>query len=119
MQAGMLTRAADRARAAKLANIRFVQARAGEGQLERNRFDRAVLVTVLGEITDRDAALKEILESLRPGGILSVTETIFDPHFQTYRSVRARAEAVGFREIAHYGKWFGFTLNLQRPETTP
>jgi len=117
MQAGMLARAADKARAAKLANIRLVHARAGEGKLERNRFDRALLVTVLGEITNRDAALKEIFESLKPGGILSVTETIFDPHCQTYRSVRQRAEAVGFREIARYGNWLGFTLNLQRPAT--
>jgi ubiquinone/menaquinone biosynthesis C-methylase UbiE len=117
MQTGMLARAADRARAAKLANIQFVHAGAGEGKIERNRFDRALLVTVLGEISDRDAALKEIFESLKPGGILSVTETIFDPHFQTYRSVRQRAEAAGFREIARYGNWLGFTLNMQRPGT--
>jgi SAM-dependent methyltransferase len=117
MQDGMLARAADKAQAAKLANIQFVLARAGEGRLERNRFDRAVLITVLGEIIDRDAALMEIFESLKPGGILSVIETIFDPHFQTYRSVRQRTEAAGFREVTRYGNWLGFTLNLQRPAT--
>ncbi|MGB8628112.1 MAG: hypothetical protein WCD69_01815 [Xanthobacteraceae bacterium] len=33
---------------------------------------------------------------------------------RNYRS-RQRTEAVGFREIARYGNWLGFTLNLQRP----
>jgi len=41
-----------------------------------------VLVTVLGEVPDREAALREIFDALKPGGILSVTEIIFDPHFQ-------------------------------------
>src|SRR5262249_5332018 len=54
VQAGMLRRAEAKARAASLANIRFLEAAAGEGKLDRNHFDRALLVTVLGEIPDRE-----------------------------------------------------------------
>lgn len=82
IQAGMLERARERARVAGLQNIRFLEAGAGEGRLDSNRFDRSTLASVLGEIPNREAALKEIFGALKPGGILSVTETIFDPHFQ-------------------------------------
>src|SRR5262249_48157085 len=81
IQAGMLQRAREKAAAANLANIRFLEGGLGEGKLGRNRFDRSVLVTVLGEIPDREAALREIFDALKPGGMLSVTEIIFDPHF--------------------------------------
>ena len=102
VQDRMLDRAREKARAANLGNIRFVRAGAGQADLGRNRFDRALLVTVLGEIPDRDAALKESYESLKPGGTLSVTEVVLDPHFQTHRSVSTRAAAAGFRETAHF-----------------
>src|SRR4029450_5491758 len=92
-----------KAEAEKLTNITFLQAGAGEGKLERDHFDRAVLVTVLGEIPDREAALKEILEALKPGGILSVTEVIADPHFQRRSTVTRLASAVGFKERAFHG----------------
>jgi len=112
---GMLDRARDKARAAGLTNIQFIRGAAGEVALGNDRFDRTFLVTVLGEIPDRDAALKEIFAALKPGGTLSVTEVVFDPHFQTRGRVVRRAEAVGFREAARHGKRFAFTLILQKP----
>jgi SAM-dependent methyltransferase len=115
IQDGMLDRAREKARAAGLANVEFVRAAAGQGSLGRDRFDRAFLVTVLGEIPDRDAALQKIFAALRPGGMLSVTEVVFDPHFQTRRSVARRASAVGFREAARHGTCIAFTLVLRKP----
>jgi ubiquinone/menaquinone biosynthesis C-methylase UbiE len=115
MQPGMLERAHDKARQEALTNIRFVQARAGEGKLERSHFDRALLVAVLGEIPDRTAALSEIFASLKPGGILSVTETIFDPHIQSRKVVERLASAVGFRAKSFFGNRIAFTLNLEKP----
>lgn len=78
IQPGMLKQAQEKARREAVSNIRFVQAGAGEGKLERNHFDSALLVTVLGEIPDRTAALSEIFTALKPGGTLSVTEMILD-----------------------------------------
>ena len=71
IQPGMLRRAQERAKTANLNNIRFLQTGAGEGKLERSQYDRALLVTVLGEIPNREAALKEIWNALKPGGFLS------------------------------------------------
>jgi predicted methyltransferase len=74
-----------------------------------------VLVTVLGEVPDRQAALGEIFDALKPGGILSVTELIFDPHFQPRSTVERLARSAGFRERAFHGNRIAFTLNLQKP----
>jgi ubiquinone/menaquinone biosynthesis C-methylase UbiE len=82
IQEGMLVRTKQKVLAEALSNIEFLQAGLGQGALGTSRFDRALLVTVLGEIPDRAMALKEISGALKPGGILSITETIFDPHFQ-------------------------------------
>ena len=115
IQSGMLQRAREKARAASLTNIEFLQAGVGEGKLGRNRFDRALLVTVLGEIPNRDAAMREIFDALKPGGILSVTEVIFDPHFQSRQTVARLARTGGFREKAFHGNAIAFTLNLEKP----
>jgi len=114
IQVGMLRRAQEKARAAKLTNIQFLQAAAGEGKLPRSQFDRVVLVTVLGEIVDREAALREIFASLKPGGVLSVTEVIFDPHFQSRSTVLRLARTAGFAQREFYGNRFAFTVNLER-----
>jgi ubiquinone/menaquinone biosynthesis C-methylase UbiE len=116
-QPGMLRRAQEKAKAANLNNIQFIQARAGEGTLrvEQNQFDRALLVTVLGEIPNRTAALKEIFDALRPGGMLSVTEIMFDPHYQSRGTILRLASAVGFREKQFFGNRFAYTLNLEKP----
>lgn len=115
IQEGMLRRAKEKAEVAKLSNIRFLQAGAGEGRLESDHFDRALLVAVLGEIPNQRAALQEVFDALKPGGILSVTEIIFDPHFQSRRKVTRLAEAVGFRDHSFFGTRLAFTLNLQKP----
>lgn len=67
IQTGMFDLVRHNAQAESLTNIRFLHASVGEGVLGFNQFDRALLVTVLGKISDRIAAMKEILEALKPG----------------------------------------------------
>ena len=116
LQEGMLHRCQEKARAENLTNIEFFHAGIGENKLPLNTFDRALLVTVLGEIPHREAALQEIFETLKPGGILSITETIFDPHFQRYSTVLQLAHQAGFREKSRFGGRLTFTLNLKKPQ---
>jgi ubiquinone/menaquinone biosynthesis C-methylase UbiE len=115
IQEGMLARAQQKALGFGLSNIEFIQSAAGEGKLDHDRFDRALLVSVLGEIPDRKAALAEIFDALKPSGILSVTEVIFDPHFQSRALVTRLAIKTGFREHAFFGNRIAYTLNLQKP----
>jgi ubiquinone/menaquinone biosynthesis C-methylase UbiE len=86
IQAAMLDRLQRRVDERGLKNVRTVygsvESLAEAPELSRAGFDRALLVTVLGEIPQRDFALTVIHEKLRAGGILSVTEFVPDPHFQ-------------------------------------
>jgi ubiquinone/menaquinone biosynthesis C-methylase UbiE len=117
IQPGMLRRAQDKANAANLTNIEFQETGVGQGKLEHNQSDRALLVTVLGEIPDRQAALKEIFDALAPGGMLSVTESIFDPHYQSRNTVLRLAREAGFQEKNFFGNWIAFTINLEKPKS--
>lgn len=118
IQSGMLKRAQEKARNADLTNIQFVEAGLGQGKLGSNLFDRALLITVLGEIPNQKAALKEIYGALKPGGILSVTEIIFDPHFQSRKTVVKIAEAVGFKEYRFFGNRIAFTVNFEKSHSS-
>jgi 2-polyprenyl-3-methyl-5-hydroxy-6-metoxy-1,4-benzoquinol methylase len=115
IQEAMVREAQERAHASHLTNIRFIPVGVGEGRLRRNHFDRAVLVTVLGEIPDREAAFQEIFEALKPGGILLVEEIILDPHFQTRSTVVRLAGAAGFIEKEFSGNRLSYILTLEKP----
>jgi ubiquinone/menaquinone biosynthesis C-methylase UbiE len=115
IQQGMLQRTQEKAQMKKLDNIRFVHGAAGDGKLGNNQFDRAVLVTVLGEIPDQATAFKELFNAIKPGGILSVTEIIFDPHFQSQNKVWQTAQSVGFQRKEFFGNRLAYTLNLEKP----
>jgi len=117
IQPEMLLRVQKKLDMAALTNVRLVRAGAGEGKVGRDRFDRALLVTVLGEIPDRKMALMEIFQALKPGGILSVTEVLPDPDFQTPGTVRRLAFEVGFEEQAYFSGFPAFTLHLRKPDT--
>lgn len=114
IQSGMLDRVKVKAQNANLTNIHYLNAGIGEGKLSHNYFDRAVLVTVLGEIPDQKSAIKEIFDALKPGGLLSIAETIFDPHFQNQARVERLALEVGFKKKSSIGNRLAYTLLLQK-----
>jgi len=76
----------------------FVQASAIALPFGSGTFDRAFLITVLGEIPDRSQALQEIRRVLRSGGRLSVSEQLPDPDFVTVPTLRRELRNAGFAE---------------------
>jgi ubiquinone/menaquinone biosynthesis C-methylase UbiE len=114
-QTGMLARAKLKAERANLTNIDFHMAKLGNNELQVGSFDRAVLVAVLGEIPDRQTALREIFGALTPGGILAITEVVADPHFQRRGNVAALACRVGFREKFRTGGRLAYSIYLEKP----
>jgi hypothetical protein len=64
----------------------------------------------------QEAMLREIHAALRPAGLLSVTEVLPDPHFQSRRRVRRLAEAAGFRHVETLGRWYAFTMNFGKAD---
>jgi len=115
LQEGMLECVRTRAEQGNITNISYIQGGIGEVSLPADRYDRTVLITVLGEIPDRKAALGVLYHTMKPGGWLLVEETIRDPHFQTRSMVTALATAVGFTEKEFYGNRLSYTLILEKP----
>lgn len=118
IQEAMLKKLRARAAEQGIVNIRIVHAGIGEGKIERGFFDRALMVTVLGEVRDRERALQEVFAALKPGGILSITEVLPDPDYQPREKVRRLAEAAGFKQAGSFGTLFAFTANFVRPATS-
>src|SRR5688572_18430260 len=56
------------------------------------RFDGAYLATVLGEIPDQSAAVRELARVVRPGGRIVFGELFGDPHMVTEGRLRRHAE---------------------------
>ena len=77
--------------------------------------DLVYLCTVLGEIPDRAAALKNCYDALRPGGRLSLTEIKGDPHYQSRAKVDELTRAAGFEPLEVAGNWWRYTANFRKP----
>jgi len=116
IQPGMLDRARARTEATGYTNVEFVATALGDGSLPSNHFERAVLVTVLGEIPDREAALAELFSALKAGGILAIVEVIFDPHFQARNKVTSLAISSGFCERAFFGHSLAYVILFEKPD---
>lgn len=114
IQDEMLARVRRKVETVGFQNVKFLRAGLGEGKLPQAYFDRALLVTVFGEIPDQESALKEIYKALKPGGVLSVTEVIFDPHFHRRETVLKVAQAAGFKEKNFFGKKLAYTMHLEK-----
>jgi ubiquinone/menaquinone biosynthesis C-methylase UbiE len=108
VQQEMLDHTMRRAVEAGITNITASCADARELPYEDGSFDGAYLVTVLGEIPDQDAALRELRRVLKPGGRLVVGELMGDPHMVSLGRMRPRAEAAGLRFERTVGPRVGF-----------
>jgi ubiquinone/menaquinone biosynthesis C-methylase UbiE len=116
VQEEMLKRLAQRLEKRGLDQVEMIQGGLGTGQIGENQFDRALLITVLGEIPDQSAALAEIYRALVPGGLLSITEVLPDPHYQRLVKVQRLGEEAGFQPELVHKSWRSYTLNLKKPQ---
>ena len=116
-QVAMLARVRSAAAQRGLANIRTLHGSVESAALAPGSVDRAFLVAVLGEVPDRVRALCALHAALRPDGVLSVTELLPDPHYQTRRTVRGLAERAGFELAGQHGTWLAFTMRFRKRAT--
>lgn len=116
IQPGMIERLKARATRMGVSNLAAILGDATQPSVPPESFDVVYLCTVLGEIPDREAALRECYKALKPGGILSITEIFPDPHYQPRTTVRRLVEEAGFYLKEMFGPWYFFTANFVKPE---
>ena len=97
-----------------LANVETHVASAHDLPFSDSSLDRAFLVTVLSEIPDPPRALAELHRTLKPGGMLSITEEFLDPDYPFASETIRRVEAAGFRLAERYGNVWMYTVNFTR-----
>jgi ubiquinone/menaquinone biosynthesis C-methylase UbiE len=115
LQEEMLGHTMRRAGERGLANVTPTQADATAMPYEDGIYDAAFLVTVLGEVPDQDAALRELARVLKPGGRLVVGELFGDPHYVTLRSLRLRAAGSGLSFERRVGNALGYFARFAKP----
>jgi ubiquinone/menaquinone biosynthesis C-methylase UbiE len=96
-------------------NVELIHADATRQVLPRECADLVFLCTVLGEIPDRASALRNCHDALKPGGRLSITEIMGDPHYQSRAKVHELARQAGFEPESVAGSRWRYTANFRKP----
>jgi ubiquinone/menaquinone biosynthesis C-methylase UbiE len=118
IQQEMLDHTLRRAASEGIANIAGERADAREMPYADDSFDAGYLVTVLGEIPNQDAALRELRRVVKPDGRIVVGELFGDPHMVTFRALRERAEAAGLEVERKLGGRLWHFTRLTVPSST-
>jgi ubiquinone/menaquinone biosynthesis C-methylase UbiE len=82
-------------------------------------FDGCFMMTVLGEISDQEAALAELRRVLKEDGRLAVGEFIFDWHAVPLGFLRRRAERQGFSFESRLGPRFSYIARFSASTRDP
>jgi ubiquinone/menaquinone biosynthesis C-methylase UbiE len=114
LQQEMLDHTMRRAAERGIENVVPTQGDARALPYEDATFDAAYLVTVLGEIPDQEAALRELARVVRPGGRVVVGELFGDPHWVAPGKLRERAGRAGLRFEQRIGSPLGYFARLGR-----
>ena len=111
IQPEMLELSGQKLKQAGLSNFTAQQANGKSLPFEDEAFDAIFMVTVFGEIEERDAFVQEAARVLKPGGVLSITEHHPDPDFETAGKVANRLKKHGFKPQPKLGWRWAYTLN--------
>lgn len=115
LQQPMLDLTLRRARDRGLDNVVATQGDARRLPYDDATFDAAFLVTVLGEIPDQQAALRELARVVRPGGRVVIGELLGDPHWVAPHRLRERARAAGLAPEERIGTPLAYFARLRAP----
>jgi ubiquinone/menaquinone biosynthesis C-methylase UbiE len=116
LQQPMLDQTIKAAREHGLDNVIATRGDARSLPYAEDRFDGAFLVTVLGEIPDQDAALRELRRVLKPGGRLIVGELFGDPHWVRFGVLQERARRAGLEAQERVGTRLGYFARFTKPQ---
>jgi ubiquinone/menaquinone biosynthesis C-methylase UbiE len=115
IQQEMLDHTMRRAHALGISNIVPRQGDAQALTYSDGHFDAAYLVATLGEVPDKERALRELRRVLKPGGRLVVGESQPDPHMVSLDKLRMLADAAGLSYEGRIGGRLGYFARFRAP----
>ncbi len=115
IQADMIEKTRFKAEALGITNVDFINCSIHEAKIDK-LYDIILMICVLGEIpkNDRKSVMQKIAKYLQPDGIISITETIFDPHFQSRKYVSEIMKEIGFAEDKFIGNRLAYTSHFKK-----
>lgn len=116
LQPGMLALLKDRLREQEVGTANPVAGDATRLPLANRSVDAAFLVTVLGEVPDKPAALGELRRVLKPSGKLTFVEMLGDPDYMAVDTMRDLCRAFGFALLDHQRMWYGYSMTFEAPQ---
>lgn len=114
IQSEMLEKAQKRIRKRNIGNVEYYLCDGQNFNLPDNYFDRIFLVTVLGEVENRELYLAEFYRMLKPGGILSVSEQAGDPDKLAVEEIKESALKYRFYFDELFGNSMNYTINFRK-----
>ena len=117
IQREMLDKAELRLKRKGINNVEFVKSDGKQFPFPDKKFDIIFLVTVLGEVENKDLYLREFRRILKDGGIVSISEQSGDPDLMTVEELRTIFSNNEFKLIEKYVKRFYYTLIFKKNQS--
>jgi ubiquinone/menaquinone biosynthesis C-methylase UbiE len=114
IQQEMLEKAKKRILRKKISNVEFYLCNGDNFLLPDESFDVIFLFTVIGEIENKNAYIKEFHRMLKSGGILSISELRGDPDKLTIYEVKELLADSGFVFEKLLGNEKNYTINFKK-----
>jgi ubiquinone/menaquinone biosynthesis C-methylase UbiE len=115
VQPEMLSHLMRRAATAGITNIVATHGDARTLPFPDGIFDAAYLISVLGEIPDQDAALRELRRVMKPNGRLVIGEFFIDPDFISAAELQHRTSRAGFTPGRKSGPRLAYFARFEMP----
>jgi ubiquinone/menaquinone biosynthesis C-methylase UbiE len=114
IQPEMLAFAERRMKRKQINNVEYSLCNGRSFDFESNFFDIIFLVTVIGEVENKEAYINEFKRMLKPNGIISITELAGDPDKMNIEQLTALFEKHNFFLDEWFGSKRNFTLNFKK-----
>lgn len=114
IQQEMLDYAKKRFQKRNLKNVEYYLCNGKTFDFKDNTFNIIYMVTVIGEVENKDEYIQEFYRILKPNGVLSITELAGDPDKMTVNELISIIEKYKFTFQTKYGNNRNFTLNFKK-----
>lgn len=114
IQQEMLELAEKRLTRKRISNVEYHLCNGVDFPFEGGSFDVIFMVTVLGEIGNKEQYLDECFRLLRPGSLLSISEQAGDADRMSTAEIKGLARNAGFEFEKLYGNERNYTINFRK-----